>query len=122
MKLRHSNQIPEPLVTPSGEIVYELIGKSWGEDPAPNHSLARIVIPSGKSSAQHYHRHSEETYFILEGEGNMRVDEQDYVLHPGQACLIEPGEIHQISNQGIYDLVFLAVCVPAWEPEDSYEV
>lgn len=120
MRVVQSKQISEPLVTPSGEIISELIGKASGDQP--NHSLAYIVIPSGKSSTPHYHKISQETYFILEGEGQMSVDQEEFVIRPGQACYIEPEEIHQISNQGENDLVFLAICVPPWVPEDSYEV
>jgi len=109
-----------PLVTPSGEIIYELVGKSAGE--GPNHSLAYIRIPAGKSSSPHYHQVSQETYYILEGEGQMRVDEAEFVIGPGQMCHIDAEEIHQISNLGEIDLVFLAVCVPPWVPEDSFEI
>ncbi len=119
MKVVQSSQIPEPLQTPSGEIISELIGKTSGDQP--NHSLAYIVIPPGKSSASHYHQLSQESYYILEGEGQVRVDQQHFFIKPGQVCYIEPGETHQISNQGEKDLVFLAVCVPPWVPEDSFE-
>lgn len=122
MKVKHSDEIVNPLQTPSGEIVYELIGRTGTEGNPPSHSLARIVIPPGKSSAPHYHQASQETYYVLEGVGKMRVDQAGFNLHPGQACWIEPGEVHQISNDGAYDLVFLAVCVPAWVPEDSFGV
>ena len=118
MKLVSSDEIAEPLRTPSGEVIYELIGRASGEQS--NHSLARIVIPPGKSSEPHFHKVSQETYYILAGEGLMQVDGVEFLARPGQACLIETGEIHQISNPGKDDLVFLAVCVPAWVPEDSF--
>ena len=120
MKVVRYDQIIEPLITPSGEQISELIGKAAGDQS--NHSLAYIVIPPGKSSDPHFHQVSQESYYILEGEGEMVVDQQKLTLTPGQVCYIEPGEIHQISNQGEGDLVFLAVCVPPWVPEDSFEV
>jgi mannose-6-phosphate isomerase-like protein (cupin superfamily) len=120
MKVVHSSEIPEPLQTPSGEIISELIGNASGDQP--NHSLAYIVIPPGKSSAPHLHQQSQESYFILAGEGQMHVDQHEFIITPGQVCYIEPGETHQISNQGVNDLVFLAICVPPWVPEDTFEV
>jgi mannose-6-phosphate isomerase-like protein (cupin superfamily) len=120
MKVVQHTQITEPLQTPTGEMIYELIGTAIGDQS--NHSLAYIVIPPGKSSDPHFHQLSQESYYILEGEGEMMVDRQEFTLIPGQVCYIEPGEIHQISNQGEKDLVFLAVCVPAWVPEDSFGV
>ncbi len=122
MYLTPINTDNQPLKTRTGEIIYELIGKAVASTPDANHSLARIVIPKGKSSEAHYHKVSQETYFILEGEGQMSVDGEDIRLRSGQACHIEPEEIHQIKNQGESDLIFLAVCVPPWVPEDSFEV
>lgn len=119
MKVVHKDDISQPLKTPSGEVIYELIGKAAG-DPA-NHSLAQIVIPDGQSSQPHYHKISQETYFILAGRGHMMVDDREFELGPGQACLIEQGEVHQIINQGKEDLIFLAFCVPPWVPEDSFD-
>jgi len=112
----------EPLQTETGEIIFELIGKAVPTTPSANHSLARIIIPSGKSSEPHYHKVSQETYFILEGEGQMCVSGEEFILKPGQACHIEPEEIHRIKNQNENDLIFLAVCVPPWVPEDSFGV
>jgi mannose-6-phosphate isomerase-like protein (cupin superfamily) len=112
----------EPIRTETGEIIFELIGKAVTPLLDSNHSLARIVIPPGKSSASHYHKVSQETYYILEGEGQMNVDGNEFSITVGQACHIHTGEIHQVSNSGETDLVFLAVCVPPWVPEDSFEV
>ena len=121
MKITDKNQIGSPLRTPDGEVIYELIGKGDLAGAVSNHSLAQIQIAPGKSSALHYHKRSEEIYFILKGEGFMSLDGKEFKLIPGQACLIQPGEIHQISNQGDAELEFLAYCVPAWVPEDSFK-
>jgi len=122
MRVTHKNEIQNEFITPEGEIIYELIGASALRGETTHHSLAQIIIPPGKSCALHFHKKSEETYYILNGEGWMRIDQKEFSLHPGQACLIEPGENHQIFNRGQVDLEFLAVCAPAWVPEDSYEV
>ena len=122
MKVTDIDQIKSPLVTPSGEVIFELIGEGDLAGGISSHSLAQIQIPPGKSSSLHYHKESEETYFILEGQGAMNLDGKTFVINPGQAILIQPGEIHQISNQGDSELNFLSVCVPAWVSEDSFEV
>ena len=122
MKKIHWNEISEPLITDSGEIITELIGKASMDGEMFNHSLARIVIPPGKSSSPHYHKNSQETYYILQGEGRMDIDGEIHILHPGTACHILQGEKHRIENKGVVNLEFLAVCVPAWVPEDSFEV
>ena len=82
MKITDWKEIQQPLETESGEIIYELIGHVQNDGSIPNHSLARIIIPPEKSSSAHYHKISEETYYILGGEGQMRVNEKDFIIHP----------------------------------------
>lgn len=122
MKITDWKEIQQPLETESGEIIYELIGNAECDGTTPNHSLARIIIPPGKSSSIHYHKISEETYYILQGEAQIRVNEKDFKLHTGNACYLAPGDIHRIENKGDVDLEFLALCTPAWVPDDSFEV
>jgi mannose-6-phosphate isomerase-like protein (cupin superfamily) len=114
------DQIREPLVSDHGEIVYELVGQAAEHGGAIQHSVAYIVIPTGKSSLAHYHQFSEETYYILKGVARMVIDEDIFSFSPGQACLILPGQTHRIFNTGEGDLEFLAVSAPAWVPGDSY--
>jgi mannose-6-phosphate isomerase-like protein (cupin superfamily) len=120
MFIQSKDQILNPLAQPLGERVFELVGSSPRSGNARLHSLAHILIPPGKSSARHYHKVSEETYYILAGQGRIVVDERETTLSPGQACLIVAPEVHQIFNDGEGDLEFLAVCAPAWSAEDSF--
>jgi len=106
-----------PLVSPHGEIVYELLGHAAGG--AEQHSLAHIELPPGKASRKHYHPQAEESYYILSGAARMAVDDQTCVLAPGQCVAIAPGSVHQIFNDGPATLHFLAVCAPAWTPGNS---
>lgn len=126
MHIHSRSQMNTPLPSPSGEIVYELVGASPASGNARLQSLAVIVLPQGKCSSRHYHKHSEETYYILKGQARMNVDEREFVLNPGQALLIEAGEMHQIFCAGDeangQTLEFLAICSPAWSPDDSFEV
>jgi mannose-6-phosphate isomerase-like protein (cupin superfamily) len=112
MHIASKKDVKEPIVNPLGEVVYELIG-------AQKHSLAAVTIPPGRSSDRHHHRVSEETYFILRGTARMIVDGQTFRLGPGQACLIQPPEQHQVFNDGDDDLEFVVVSAPAWTPDDS---
>ena len=120
MYINEKDTVVNPLLNPQGETVYELIGGSVNSGQAATHSLAVIVIPPGCSSQQHYHQVGEETYYILSGVAKMIIDGQEFELTPGQACLIQPPEHHQIINFGQGNLEFIAVCAPAWTPGDSY--
>jgi mannose-6-phosphate isomerase-like protein (cupin superfamily) len=118
MQITKIKDYPALIETPHGEDVQEMLGLVAGG--VKSHSLAQITIAPGKSSLPHYHKVSDESYLILSGQAEMVVDEESFKLAPGEAVLIQPHEIHQISNPGPEALVFLAVCVPAWHPGDSF--
>lgn len=109
-----------PLHSAHGETVYELLGAAAGG--TQSHSLAQIVIAPGKASLKHYHPSAEESYYILSGKARMDMDGASIALGPGDSVVILPDHIHQIANAGDVDLVLLAICVPAWTPDNSVYV
>lgn len=121
MRIISKDEIKEPFRTPLGEEIYEMIGAPKELGGTKKHSFVYVVIPQGKSSVAHYHKISEETYYILKGKGRIVIDDKEFSLTPGQACLIDIGETHQIFNDENEDLEFLAISAPAWVPDDSYE-
>ncbi len=120
MYINQVEKVPSPIKNPQGETVYELIGNSKVSGNTSRHSVAVIVMPPGSSSQPHYHKIGEETYYILTGSAKMVIDDHEFDLMPGQACLIQQNERHQIANAGKSNLDFIAVCAPAWTPGDSY--
>jgi len=100
-----------------GEVVYELLGAFAGG--SRTHSLAQIVIPPGKGSLKHHHPVAEESYYILSGTARMELDGEIAELGPGDSVIIRPHQVHQIANAGESDLTLLAICVPAWTPDNS---
>ncbi|MBN1679339.1 MAG: cupin domain-containing protein [Anaerolineae bacterium] len=106
-----------PIESDHGETVYELLGAASGGSQA--HSLAQVVLAPGKACLKHYHPTAEESYIILSGTGRMIIDDVSKSLGPGDAVAILPGQVHQVFNDTGTDLVFLAVCVPAWTPDNS---
>lgn len=122
MHITTQDAVTEPLVAPLGEVIYELVGNAPGIGETTLHSLAQVVVPSGKLSPRHYHKISEETYYILQGQARMVIDERAFVLSPGHVCLIMPGEVHQVFNDAADDLVFLVVCAPPWTDQDMFEL
>ncbi len=116
MHIRNAHSV-SPLESPHGEIVYELAGAAAGGARA--HSVAQIRIPPGKSSRPHYHPVAEESYVILQGVAGIEIDGTSAALYPGDAVAIPPTAVHRIWNAGEADLLFVAVCVPAWTPDDS---
>jgi len=120
MKLSKKENLPEKISNPGGEKLQEILGLVAGN--VSSHSLAEVNIQPGNKSSKHFHKHSEESYLILSGEAIVEINNSMYQLLPGEAVLLEPLDVHQISNQSDQDLVFLAVCVPAWSPDDSFDI
>ena len=81
-------------------------------------SLAEASVPAGGATERHYHKLSEEFYFLLEGTGSMEVDGETREVGPGDAILIPAGAWHQIT--AVSDLRFLCCCAPPYSHEDTY--
>ncbi len=120
MYISKKTQRPPYMENPGGEALQEILGVQVGE--IQSHSLAEVRIPPNGASTPHFHRNSEESYLILSGQAHLTIDGQDLILTTGDSIVIQPPEVHQIRNESEVDLVFLAICVPAWMPDDSFEI
>ena len=70
------------------------------------------VIPPGKCAfPYHSHRGNEEMFFILEGEGSVRIDGAVHKVRKGDFISLPPGRdsAHQIVNDSKAPLRYLAV-------------
>jgi quercetin dioxygenase-like cupin family protein len=81
-------------------------------------SLAEASLGPGQATERHYHRLSEEIYFILDGEGTLELDGEKQRVGAGDAALIPPGARHSIVAAS--DLRFLCCCSPPYSHEDTY--
>jgi mannose-6-phosphate isomerase-like protein (cupin superfamily) len=108
---------PTKIVTPHGETIYELTGKAVVPQAA-NHSVAHVVITPQGTSLRHFHRRTEESYYIMSGEAFVEIGDESATLRAGQIVLIPPTMPHKVYNTGDHDLVMLVSCAPAWEASD----
>lgn len=71
------------------------------------------AVPPGKRAFPfHNHRVNEEMFFVIEGEGEVRIGEAVYPIRPGDVIACPPGgkeTAHQIINTGTVELKYLAV-------------
>ena len=81
-------------------------------------SLAEATLAAGQTTQRHYHRESEEIYFLLEGEGDLEVDGETRHVGPGDAALIPPGTWHEIVAGS--PLRFLCCCAPPYSHDDTF--
>ena len=84
-----------------------------------SYSLAHAVLGPGCQSLSHRLIESSEVYFILEGDGEIQIDEEQAQVGPGQLVLIPPGSWQSIRNTGTVDLKFLCIVSPMWRHEDE---
>jgi len=75
--------------------------------------LAIASLKPGKEIEAHVDP-MEEIYFVLNGSGEMRVDEERREVKPGDAVWIPTGSSHALLNNGEEDCVILVVASPAW--------
>lgn len=122
MRVIRKDEISTPFISTSGERIYEMIGRPAELGGTANHSFVHVVIPVSGESPAHYHKVSEETYYILRGKGRFVLDGQECVVEPGDACLIMPPQVHQLFNIGDDELEFLTVSGPAFNPDDYFLV
>ncbi|MGB3118576.1 MAG: cupin domain-containing protein [Verrucomicrobiales bacterium] len=106
-----------PFTTKDGSTIRSLLDRT--NAPVQNQSLAEARLPSGGFTQRHYHRVTEEFYFIEEGSGTMEIDGQVESVGPGDAILIPAGAWHQITA-GPDPLRFLCCCAPPYSHEDTF--
>jgi mannose-6-phosphate isomerase-like protein (cupin superfamily) len=113
--VRSLSQQP-PFTTKDGSTIRSILDRA--NAPVGNQSLAEACIPVGGATQRHYHKLSEEFYFILEGTGKMEIDGEWQEVAPGDAILIPPGAWHTIVARSA--LRFLCCCAPPYSHEDTY--
>ena len=105
-----------PFTTKDGSTIRSILDRT--NAPVVHQSLAEATVPVGQPTERHYHKLSEEFYFILEGQGTMEIDGETREVASGDAILIPPGAWHQIT--AVQTLRFLCCCAPPYSHEDTY--
>lgn len=108
----------EPFVTDDGSTIRSLLDHS--NAPVQKQSLAEATIAPGEATERHFHRATEEFYFVVSGTGDMEVDGQHRPVGPGDAILIPPGSWHQLSANAGVEIRILCCCAPPYSPDDVF--
>jgi mannose-6-phosphate isomerase-like protein (cupin superfamily) len=113
----HNLDRVEAFITKDGSEIRELL--AYRNSSIVNQSLAEARVAPGATTTGHRHLRTEEIYYILEGQGRMRIGDEVALVGPGDAIAIPPGQLHQITNVGISTLRFLCCCAPSYEHDDT---
>lgn len=108
----------EPFTTADGSTIRSILDLSNAS--VEKQSLAEATLPPGGATERHYHKTSEELYFILEGSGNMEIEGEAQKVGVGDAILIPNGKWHQITANEDSKLRFLCCCAPPYSHEDTF--
>lgn len=112
------NQLSEqpPFTTKDGSTIRSILDRT--NAPVAMQSLAEASMKSGGKTERHYHKLSEEIYFILDGTATMEIDGEVQEIGPGHGVLIPSGAWHQIT--AVSDVRFLCCCAPPYAHDDTY--
>ena len=105
-----------PFTTKDGSTIRSLLDLS--NAPVAKQSLAEASVPAGGATERHFHRLSEEFYYVTDGRGVMEIDGDEREVGPGDAVLIPAGAWHRI--RAVEPLRFLCCCAPPYTHEDTY--
>jgi hypothetical protein len=85
MEIRNREQ-QIPFTTKDGSTIRSLLDAS--NAPVRNQSLAEASLPAGAEIERHYHKVSEEFYYLTRGRGLMEIDGVEREVSSGDAILI----------------------------------
>ncbi len=83
-----------------------------------NYSIAQFTLEYGKKSKLHKIS-SSEIYYILEGSGNLKIDEDTHQMEKDDSAYVPPNSKQFIENSGSINLKFLCIVEPAWKADDE---
>ena len=107
------DEVSEFLI-PEGCHIIEL--SNSGSDP--DVSIARARVEPGVTTEVHWLEDTWERYVILEGNGEVELDEGPWEkVGQSDVVLIPPGCKQRIRNSGSNELIFLAICSPRFTPD-----
>ena len=108
-----STETVEAFVTKDGSTIREL-------HHTQVQSLAEATLEVEQATERHFHRVTEEIYFVLKGQGKLEIDGETSHLRPGDAVLIPPGAWHTLENNGTSELRILCCCTPPYSHDDTF--
>ena len=82
-----------------------------------------VVLEPGEAPPLHKHPDTEQVFYILEGEAELRIGPgaaERYRVKPGDVVRIPPGTLHMIENDGSVPVRYLSIdAFPGARPTDE---
>jgi mannose-6-phosphate isomerase len=91
--------------------VQEIGIRPWGRwlvlDAQPGYCIKRIEVEPGHRLSLQYHCHRIENWVIIEGEGQVQLDDEWVRVAPGSHIEVPQGVRHRIHNDGTRQLIIM---------------
>ncbi len=97
------------------EVVYEITTKKNGLPFG-------IAVADIQQSQPHFHKHTIETYTLVQGDIEVILGTERRKLHVGEVLQIPPGKIHSARSLGETPARITVTTIPEFSPDDYYPV
>ncbi len=74
-----------------------------------DYSVLYNKLEAGKSSRPHSHDSCDELYYVVDGTGTLKVDEETKVVKTGDLVVIPKNSCHSITNESDTPIEFLTI-------------
>lgn len=100
-----------PVKCPCGQSIRAITGK--------DNDLASIhIVTISKDSKAHYHKNLTEFYYVIEGEGELLLNDEFINLKPNMLIMIKPFTRHRARG----NLKILNIVIPPFDESDEFVV
>ncbi len=104
-----------------GGIIYKILDTENSE--LRNVEISMCIFSPGEIADLHYHEVMEEIYFILEGEGEIEINDTWHKIKAEDSIAIPLKTKHRIRNTSKNNhLKFLSINSPHWRKEDMIRI
>lgn len=79
-----------------------------------------VKVPAGQTVARHYHRERTEVFVILQGSGQIYINDELAASQLHDMVLCRPNDRHEVVNSGETDLL-IGVFALNYDTNDSFE-
>ena len=116
MEVRNVDKI-KPYITKDKSEIREIFHPT--NSAIKNMSIAEARVKPRETTEYHFHKKSQEVYFILKGSGIMEMEGENKEVQVNDCIFIPAGIKHRIKNTGSKALRILCQSSPPYSDEDT---
>jgi mannose-6-phosphate isomerase-like protein (cupin superfamily) len=111
-----NREIKKPFTARDGAKIYEL--DSAKDRKRRGVGFAAGFLEPNKKAVKHYHKVSDEIYYVVSGNGTIQLDKEEMDVKKGSLIYVPKGTLHGLNNPEDRDLKILCVSFPEYKEED----